>query len=297
MKHLGYRPSRLAQALALRRTQLIGLVVSDIVNPFFSEIVDAVERAARTRQYIALLCSTPTIDESTREYVDYLVDQGIAGLLMASANPRDSHILDLRAAGVPVVLLNRRHPDVMDCTVIPDLERGSYMATKHLTNLGHQRIAHITGPSGIVVSEERELGYRAAIKDSNLRYRKVVRMKEFSPDAGRLAIKDLMGDNRAPSAVFAANDYMALGVLQGLRELGLKVPDDVAVMGYDDIWLSKFAFIDLSTVSSQIRHMAALACNMLIDLVETRELTRPSLVLAPELVVRGTCGARRAVSR
>jgi LacI family transcriptional regulator len=281
---LGYRPSFAGRALALRRTATIGVVVADIRNPFFPEIVHAVEREAREHGYLPILCDIEGSRQGSE--VRRLVDHGVDGLLVASM--LTSEIDKLPIGDLPIVLINEGHPAFDDSYVIPDYRAGAALATRHLAELGHERIAHIRGPLAVYASAEREQGYLDELDAQGLEYVRSLPVPDFSPEAGRAGVHKLMGLKDPPTAVFVVNDYCALGVLHGLQDLGLAVPRDVAVVGYDDIWPARLPSIALTTVSSRIEAMSTVGTRMLLDMIATGELRADPVVLEPELAVRST---------
>jgi LacI family transcriptional regulator len=281
---LGYRPSFVGRALALRRTATIGVVVADIRNPFFPEIVFAVEREARERGYLPILCDI----EGSRQgdEVRRLVDHGVDGLLVASM--MTSELGKLPIGDIPIVLINEGHQAFADSYVIPDYRAGAALATRHLAELGHERIAHVRGPIAIYASVEREQGYLDELDARGLEYVRSVPVPDFSPEAGRAGVHKLMKLKDPPTALFVVNDYCALGVLHGLADLGLRVPEDVAVVGYDDIWPAGLPSIALTTVSSRIDAMSTLGTQMLLDMIAGGVTSAEPVVLEPELIVRST---------
>lgn len=283
---LGYRPSFLGRNLALRRTRTIGVLISDIRNPFFPEIVYAVEQAARRRGYLPILCDVE--DERPDDHLQRLLDQGVDGLLVAST-PTDQ-LLELRRAGPPIVLVNQGHPAFTDTFVLPDYRAGGALATAHLVELGHRRIAHVRGPLDVHASVEREQGYLEELGRAGLAFARSVPVPDFSPETGRAAAAELMRLPEPPTAVFVVNDYCSLGLLHGLADAGLRVPQDISVVGYDDIWPSRLPSIQLTTVSAQIDKMARGGTEMLLDLIESGHDRAAATILPPELLVRGTTG-------
>jgi LacI family transcriptional regulator len=283
---LRYRPSFLGRNLALRSTRTIGVLISDIRNPFFPEIVYAVEREARRRGYLPILCDVE--DARPDDHLQRLLDQGVDGLLVAST--ATDQLLELRRSGPPIVLVNQGHPAFTDTFVLPDYRAGGALATAHLVGLGHQRIAHVRGPLEVHASVERERGYLEELDRAGLDFARSVPVPDFSPEAGRAAAHELMRLPEPPTGMFVVNDYCSLGVLHGLADAGLRVPEDVSVVGYDDIWPARLASIDLTTVSAQIAEMARAGTDMLVDLIESGRDRAEATVLPPELMVRGTTG-------
>lgn len=287
---LGYRPSFAGRALVLQRTATIGVVISDIRNPFFPEIVFAVESEARKHGYLAILCDIEGSQQG--DEVRRLIDHGVDGVLVASMIT--SELRRLPTDELPIVLINEGHPAFEDSYVIPDYRAGAALATRHLAELGHDRIAHVRGPLSIYASVEREQGYLDELDTRGLEYVRSMPVPDFSPESGRTAAHKLMQLSAPPSAIFVVNDYCALGVLHGLADLGLRVPQDVAVVGYDDIWPARLPSISLTTVSSRIETMSTLGTRMLLDMIAAGSKRADPVVLEPELTVRSTSAAPAA---
>jgi LacI family transcriptional regulator len=281
---LNFRPSFWGRALALRRTKTIGVIVSDIRNPFFPEIVHAVEAESREHGYLPILCDVE--GPASDQFAERLMDQGIDGLLAASAAGGD--FSRFRSAGLPVVLLNHRDPAFTHSYVIPDYRAGAALATRHLVELGHQRIAHIRGPLEVSASVARERGYLDALEAAGLDYARVAPVPDFSPESGREAVVKLMRSAQPPTGIFVVNDYCALGVLHGLSDVGARVPGDVAVVGYDDIWPAHLPSIALTTVSSGMHTMGTIGTRMLLRMISEGVTWAEPMTLEPQLVIRAT---------
>jgi LacI family transcriptional regulator len=262
------------------------VIVSDIRNPFFPEIVYAAEQEARRCGFLPILCDIA--EEQADPYVEGLLDHGVDGLLVASAQPDDTSFVRLRSEGLPIVLVNRSHPAFPEAYVISDYRSGAALATRHLIELGHTKIAHIRGPLSVTASVERERGYVEELELAGIEYVRVVSADDFSPEAGRQAVFRLMQLKERPTAIFVVNDYCALGVLSGLSDLGLRVPTDIGVVGYDDIWLARLPSIGLTTVSSRMEDMGRIGAQMLIELMSGQKPTVAAVTLPPQLQVRGT---------
>lgn len=287
---LGYRPSALARALHSRRTNLVGALISSVTNPFFAELVHGVEVEARDQGFIPILCSVAEDLSSTNEYVQALLDYGVAGLLVASARPDDAYLPGLRRDGLPVVLVNRPHPSFADAFVGSDDVASGALATQHLIDCGHTRIAHIGGPHELVVCDLRTLGYQEALSRNGLDWSRVSRATEISAAAASAAVDQLFAEGPAPTAIFVVNDYLAIDVLHHLAVRGYRVPEDVAVVGCDDIEVARVASVSLTTVSSHAELMGRHGMRMLADLILDGGGEPKREILAPELRIRGTCG-------
>lgn len=289
---LNYRPSALARALNAPYTNLIGVVISDITNPFFAELVDGIAREASALGYIPLLCSIDDDLDSTDEYVYTLLDLRIDGLLVASARPHDDYLLTLRNQGMPVVLVNRLLPSIHDGYVVSDDVASGALATNHLIDAGHERIAHIGGPTDLLVCNRRALGYEQAIANAGRDWSRIVRVPDITAAAAKDAVDQLFATDPLPTALFVFNDYLAIEVLHILANRGIRVPEDLAVVGCDDIAVARVTSIGLTTVSSHPTLMGERGMRMLADCLRRGDggpVGRE--VLAPELRIRRTCGS------
>jgi LacI family transcriptional regulator len=291
---LGYRPSAIARGLRLQQTLTLGMLVPDISNPFFSPIIKGAEEAALERGYNLILCNTE--DDPTREatYLRLLHQRQVDGLLIASSQMADDTIAELREAEeLPFVLLNRATKCPDDLAVVVDNRAAAIAAVAHLAGLGHRRVGHIAGPQTTTTGLERLDGYREGVRlhglasDPGL----VVEAAAFTVEAGSRALATLLAVPDRPTAVFAANDLIAIGVLQGLRDLGVVVPRGISVVGFNDIPLAGFLEPALTTVRVPQFEMGGAGAHLLIDRLQGRPIGNVRVTLPTELVIRSSTGA------
>lgn len=300
-RDLGYRPNALARTLSTGRSKVIGLVVSDITNPFFPEVARGIEDVAAMYNYSVILCNTDSQPGKEESYVRVLLEKGVDGIIFTSVRMGETNLTDLTRRGVPFVLAGRTLASHPAWSVEVDNFLGGCLATEHLIHLGHREIAFIGGPPGVSSAEARLSGYQQALARHRLELDPALLLEgDFRHQGGLAAARKLFSSGTAPTAVFAANDFMALGVLEALRELRLAVPGEVSVVGFDDIALA--APVDLTTVAQPRYDLGAIAARQLIRLVEQDEEppeTHPpeQIVLVPKLVVRGTTAAPGASQR
>jgi len=287
---LGYRPSALARGLRLRRTFTLGMLVPDVTNPVFPSMIKGVEGAAHTRGYHLILCNTDDSFEREASYLRVLREWRVDGILIASSSTADSTIAELRREKVPFVLLNSGSRASDDLVVVPDNRQGVAAAIDHLTQLGHRRIGLIAAPQTTLTGQERLLAARAALRRHHLAHEDalVAVADSFSEASGHRAARRLMLDGEPPTAIFCANDLLALGAIRFARELDLAVPDDLSVVGFNDIPQSELFDPPLTTVHVPQEEMGVLAAALLIDQLEGRHIERRQVVLETELVIRGS---------
>ncbi len=290
---LGYRPSALARSLRLQRTLTLGMLVPDITNPFFSSIIKGAEDAARQRGYNLILCNSE--DEPQREatYLRVLRERQVDGLLIASSQMADDTIAELREEAFPFVLLNRATRSAEDLAVVVDNHAAAFGVVAHLAALGHGRVGHIAGPQNTTTGVDRRAGYRAGVVAHGLASEPelIIEATAFSEEAGHRALGNMLSGAARPTAVFAANDLIAIGMLQRLRQMGAHVPGDLSIVGFNDIPLAGLLEPALTTVRVPQLQMGLAGVHLLIDRLEGRPIGDVRLTLPTELIVRASSAA------
>ncbi len=290
-KELGYRPNVLARAMASGRSRIIGLVVAYLENYFYPEVLEKLSNALQENAYHVLIFmasqTAGNIDDVLEELLDYQVD----GIVMASVAMSSDIASRCQAAGVPVVLFNRSQDDDGIAAVTSDNFAGGRKVAEFLLAGGHERIAYVAGWEGASTQRDREAGFNAGMRDAG---REVVAraVGEFRTDAARVAARRMFGTDpeRRPDAVFVANDHMAFAVMDVVRfELGLRIPQDVSVVGFDDVPPAGWPAYDLTTVRQCADRMVKETVSVLLDLVERRDAVTPRrIAVDAPLVVRGS---------
>ncbi len=289
---LGYRPNPLARGLATRKTRSVGLVIADINNPFFPEVVRGIEDQATPRGYHVILLDTDEDRSNEARSIEFLLAEHVDGLIVCGSRAPGSILLDV-ARRLPLVLINRMLPGQVAWTVMTDNYLGGHRATSHLLSLGHRRIGYLGGPALSQASRQRLRGYRAALRDYGLPYDpRLIAAGRPEISGGRDVAARVIGMNEPPTALFAYDDLMAIGAVEEITRRGLRVPEDVAVVGFDDIELAKFATPPLTTVSQPKYQLGREATRLLLALLnEEHAPRRRTVVLPPTLIVRTSCGA------
>lgn len=293
VEQLNYAPSALARSLKLNQTRTIGMLLTASSNPFYSEVVRGVERSCYERGYSLILCNTDGDAERMNRSLETLLQKRVDGLLiMCTENHRPSKDAISRYPSLPIVMMDWS-PFEGSIDVIQDNALlGGEMATDYLIRLGYSRIACITGPLDKTTAQERLNGYRQAMKKAGL---EILPGYEVSSDfefgGGLVAMEQLLMLPEPPHAVFASNDAMAVGVYQALYQRGLRVPDNVAVVGYDDIQLAQYLMPPLTTIHQPKDSLGELAVDALLHRLQEPESEPQVLVLTPELVVRQSVGS------
>jgi LacI family transcriptional regulator len=294
INELGYVPNRLARGLRTKRTNTLALVMTDITNPFFTTVARGVEDVAGEAGYTVTFCNTDESEEKERKYLDLLVQQQVGGILLVPARSRPDSVNFLKKHSTPVVVLDRRLPggeiDVVRC----DSEAGAHEIVRLLINLGHKRIAMLGGPKGVSTADDRLLGYQQALAESGLNAEKeLVQAGAFTQESGYEMARKAISRSPRPTAFFAANNFIAFGALKALREEGLDVPDDLALVAFDDLPPALVTFPFLTVVAQPAHEMALEATKLLLARMESdSDREGQEIVLPTELIVRQSSGGR-----
>lgn len=291
MLHCNYRPNVMARGLVTGRMNIIALVVTDITSPFYSELVAIISASLREKGYLVSLYNIGNENDDQSDYFKTLFEYGFAGIIIADARNEPSFGAILKFARCPVVLLNRHIDTVMDYdAIMNDNFLGGYIATKHLLELGHRTIAMITGPRKSTSSIDRHKGYLHALSEYGVTpVKPLVAEGNLRYDSGYGFASMLFSDNaRKCSAIFAGNDMMAIGVMSRCKELGIGIPDDISLVGFDDIPLASAAIINLTTVRQPYTQMGQLVSEQIVARINDDDSARQRVTLVPKLVVRNT---------
>jgi LacI family transcriptional regulator len=284
---LGYRPDRIARALAARRSEAFGLVVSDITNPFVSDVSRAIEAAASERGYTVLLANSAIDNDRERRHLQHLLDRRVDGLLIMPVGLDDASIAELNRSGVAITVLDRPVPGLDATTILVDNFGGASEVTMHLVGHGHRRVACITGRPALYPAAERERGWTDALAEAGLSRSRCPVIRTFvNRRAGYAAGLRLLNRVRPPTAVFVATDEQAFGVLRAAADLGRRVPDDLAVASFDGIAQAAFSVPGLTTASQPVDDMGRRAVSSVLE----PNLVGRTEILPVRVVRRGSCG-------
>ena len=288
-RRLDYRPSALARSLRLQRTLTLGMLVPDIANPFFPPIIRGAEDTALERGYALVLCNTEDVPERETTYLRVLRERQVDGLLIASSRMADAVITRLRRERFPFVLVNRSARGA-ELTVTVDNRGSAAEAIAHLAALGHRRIGHIAGPQTTTTGLERAEGARAAIRRLALAEDPAlwIEAAAFSEEAGYAAARSLLALRERPTAIFGANDLIAIGALRAAREAGVRVPADLSLIGFNDIRQAELLEPPLTTVRVPQYEMGATAARLLIARLQHEPMAASHVVLPAALAVRAS---------
>jgi LacI family transcriptional regulator len=296
---LGYRPSSVARSLVSKRTHTVGLLVSDVGNPFYPEVIRGVEDMAFENGYHVFLCNTNYDLERSMTFIRSLVDRQVDGVLVMSSSVSDDFVNELDESRVPSVILDWQvdgaegQPGNIG-TILVNFESGIQAAVDYLADLGHHKFAHVSGPLLLRTSCTRRDIFLKALNDKGFHKNQAFVVEgNLRIDGGRRALADLLTRPEIPTAVFCANDLTAIGLVWAAREHGLRVPEDLSVVGLDDIQLASEMNPTLTTVSMPRCEIGHMAMKMLIRLLEKPETERDSILqnqVDTQLVIRQSTG-------
>lgn len=295
IRELRYVPSQVARSLKSNSTRTLGMLIPNSSNPYFAEIVRVVEDRCFAAGYTLVLCNTDDLPQRQGVYLQVLAQRRIDGLIVVSTGSDESLARQLHGLKMPTVLLDREIDDP-ECDLVETAHmEGALLAVRHLLSLGHRRVACIGGPAGVASGEQRVQGWRMALAESgaapSLQDEALLWRGGFTSQGGYEAMHAILRtDSPNPTAVFVCNDLMAIGALRAVHEVGLRVPDDISIIGFDDIELAAYTSPPLTTVAQPKEHIGALAVDMLLERVGGRRREPRKVMLQPELRVRATTG-------
>ena len=286
VERLGYRMDLTARSLRTGRTRTIALIVTDVSNPVAGKMASSAEETTYAERYNLILYNTH--DDLAREslYVDSIIQRSVDGVVFISARDESTALEKLEVAGIPVVVIDRVPQNYHGPAVVLDNARAGRLAAEHLLALGHTRFAHVGGPESVHIARERLSGFRSLLADASVRQLEVEPANGWRVQDGYAALQRLLTRHTDFTALFCAGDQLAIGAMAALREVGRKIPDDVSVVGVDDIDLARFLCPPLTTVSQFIDEMATLGVRLLLTMLEGQEPTQPRIVIEPALVLR-----------
>lgn len=268
IKDLGFVPNGSARQLRSGQSRTLGLVVPDVGNPFFTEVARGVEDAARKRDYAVFLCNSDESLEKEDRYINVLIEQHVRGVLITPADIKADRVDALRARGICVTLLDRELKGYNQCSVSVDDVHGGQIAIEYLASMGHQRIAWVSGPSNVPQVADRGAGVAKAARVASVEI-KHIEVPLMNTANGEEAARNLLSLDILPTAVFCANDLLALGVMRELLNQGIRIPDQIAILGYDDIQFAPSAAVPLSSISQPAYQMGVTAADLILSECES----------------------------
>jgi DNA-binding LacI/PurR family transcriptional regulator len=291
---LGYRPNALARSLASTRTQTLGILLDDLHNPYFADILDALQDAAEAAGYRVLLADGRRDGVRELDAIRTFIDHRVDGVILASPRTSEAELGDL-ARLAPIVSIERRVSVPRVDVVMHDARVGARLIVEHLTTLGHRTITHVDGGPGAGSASRRD-GYLEAMEAAGLSAEVDVIAGEFTEVAGRAAAELLLQRNILPTAIFCANDYSAAGVAAVLGRESIPIPGQISLVGYDDTTLAQLDLLSLTSIRQPLAEMAAASIELVNRRIETPDAGAEVIEIAPLLVPRRSTATARAIS-
>lgn len=295
IRELGYVPNPIAQGLRTGRTQAIGFIIPDLTNPFQGTIVSTVEDIAKEHGFSVLVSNTHENEAREHDSILQMVSRNVDGLIIIHAPGTHFNAALISSLDIPLVLLDRVPPDFAGAYCRIDSNMVVQLALEHLYQLGHRRIAHLAGPRYTITAVERQHAYQQMIEQFGLAYQLIIEneVNSWKAEAGYHAMQTLfnVASDELPTAIFAANDPLAIGASHAIRQRGMRIPEDFSLVGVDDIDVSEYINPPLTSVQQPIEEAAGEAIQILLKLIESDEPERMQITLPPKLIVRDSTAA------
>jgi len=288
VRDMGYRPNAIARSMVTKATQTIGLVVTDILNPFFAHLTRGIEEITWQAGYTLILANTDEDIKHEEAVLHALQEKQVDGLIIipASSNP-SALLVNLYESGTPIVLLDRMVKDLSTDVILVDNEHGAYLAVSHLLEMGHRRIAMVIDNLDISTNTERLIGYRKALKEWDVPVvEELVQSCQYTQQSAYLIVKNMLAQTEAPTALFTANNFLTIGALQALRELELNIPQDISLVGFDDLEWIGLNSPGLTTVAQPMHEMGRVAAQRLISRLNGEQTPPLEIRLKTQFIIR-----------
>jgi DNA-binding LacI/PurR family transcriptional regulator len=287
---VGYEKTRTENDKQSEETRLVGLIVPDIVNPFFPLLIKGIEHVSKIHDYSLILCDSENDETLEEQHINTLCDRGVDGIILIPSSGA-THVEKLVKKGFPFVFLDRFIEMEGASNVTCDNEEGAYQGVKYLLKLGHQQMVILTGPKDLSTEQARLKGVQRALGEEGITcHDELCVCANYNLEDAYQAMLKILAAKTPITAIFALNDMMAFGAKKALEEQGFRVPEDVSLVGYDDILFS--AIISLTSVAQPTYEMGKNAMMLLLDLIHGRITTPQHIVLRPSMVIRGSCKRR-----
>ncbi|MGH4122514.1 MAG: LacI family DNA-binding transcriptional regulator [Clostridium sp.] len=288
-KEMSYIPNSIARSLSTKKSGTIGIILPDITNPFFSEMVRAIEDEAERLEYNLIICNTDNDIEKEQKYIELLISKLIDGIIFMSGGKSNESITILKNNNVPFVLVDRYIEGYKDDYGVFCLNKqGVIDGVQYLYEKGNRKIVFVKGREDVEISKQRLEGYIDAMKNYGIYDEKYIFEGDFNVEGGIIATKKIISCFQDLDAIFYSNDMMALGGMKILLRNDYKIPRDISIIGFDNIHISEIIEPELTTISQPIYMMGKKACSILIDVINGELLTEKQVYFKTELIIRGT---------
>lgn len=292
IKELKYSPNRVAKRLRNRNasSNLLGVLIPDIQNPFYVEVLRGIEDVASENKYALIMCNFSQDEKKQQMYLDILQSESVDGLIAAPTSEEDQKVTNLVKTGLPIVCVDRGLSNVDVDVVLVENRKGAYSAVDFLAKKGYKRIAYISGIPQIPSSRQREKGYVSALKDNGLDVdRELIKYGDSRHESGVELCKQLLDLPHPPDAIFTGNNLITLGALETIHKLGLKIPSEIAIVGFDDMYWSISLNPPLTAVRQPAYEIGRRAAEQLIARINDPSRPTISMIMKTELMIRNSC--------
>lgn len=291
-EEMNYSPNAIARGLVKRQTHTVGLIIPDITNPFFPEVARGAEDMLEKSGYSVFLCNSNWEKKRENKYINLLIEKRVDGLIIAPSASAVTESDRKQFERLPVVLMSGVQSGIGIDSVVLNNVKGGYIAGKYLLEKGRRNLCFLGGAEDSFSVKERYEGFMKSVEEfgSGIISSDMVKFGDYREKSGYRIMKDLISEKKIPDAVFASNDLIALGALQAISEEGLRIPEDISVVGFDNIATASFRGVELTTVENPKYRMGELAVKILLDRIENPESnsSKERVVLDPELIIRKT---------
>ncbi|MQY58020.1 MAG: LacI family DNA-binding transcriptional regulator [Clostridia bacterium] len=289
IKELNYIPSRVARSLSKGQTKNIGFIIPDITNPFFPEIVKGASDLLFSKDYYVHLCNSDNDPKKEEIYIKDLQSMWVDGIIIAPSDTENRNIKIFNSIASPFIVVDREIEGLKKDLIVVNNKKSAYEAVSYLIRNGHKKIILLNGPKYTITAQNRFIGWKMALEEKALFREEFAFWGNFSIDSGYEMMKKVFNNLGKVDAVFACNDLIALGAIQAIEEKKYKIPNDVSVMGFDDIYLSKFLKPPLTTVRQPIYEIGKRAAELLLSRISSKEKFIPQkIVIEGKLIVRSS---------
>lgn len=291
IEELNFKKNFLAAALMTKQTSTFGLIIPDIKNLFYADLTRAIEDAANQHGLNVILCNTDNDLSKEAMYIDFLIQKGIDGIIFSTPEVKDSNIKEVveNYPDLPVIVIGSRVHNVSVNEVLADNVLGAYLATQHLLEAGHRKIAYLSGGKNSFSGNERRKGYEKALSEYGVEVNpEWISIGEFKSHSGYERAKWILSQENPPTAIFAGNDLIAVGVYQVARELSLRIPEDLSVIGFDDTEYAEILYPTLTTVHIPTEEIGSRAMQIAILELESKKMSKETVVFRPTLIQRNS---------
>jgi LacI family transcriptional regulator len=299
MEKMNYKPNAAARSLALNKSYTVALMVPNILNPLFPHVAKGVEEVVLSKGYNMILFNTENSAKKEAEFLETLVDRRVDGVILANTKLDEKYLKKVIKKKLPIVLLGSDFNSLDMNVVYTDYSMGAYMITKHLLEVGYQKIFFVSSPFSWKQSDMKREGYLRALKENGVMAEENWIFEGNNDiESGYKCVKKIIQEgNKLPDAIFFANDLMAYGAIEALKDSDIKIPEDIGIAGFDDIFTSSIIDPKLTTVSLPVMKMGSIGARLLIEMLEEKDgLENQKVFLKPRIKIRRSCINRNRIN-